>query len=238
MNIAWVKAHQDDAKPICELGIDAKLNCTANRDAKIFRLNVPDHFSPVGAPPVLPLNRAYIALNGTMVTNNFKTILQDNYEAIDIRKYVKRKTGLNDASIDKIDWSALSQNLQRQHLFNQIRLVKFMHNWCKDANSVANCTLAITKFCATLLKSKTAPIIRDVLTYNLSQWILLATGNALSIHRNNLRHNLSLALEEQADIGWENFVKGRVSEWWVKLQQIFYNDVYSSSNYKKELWTA
>eukprot|EP00957_Ditylum_brightwellii_P003622 274278-Ditylum_brightwellii.AAC.1 len=58
-------------------------------------------------------------------------------------------------------------------------------------------------------------------------------GNAPSIHCDNLGHNLSLALEEQADIGWKNFVKGRVSEWWVKLQQIFYNDTYSSSNNKK-----
>eukprot|EP00957_Ditylum_brightwellii_P211227 15365920-Ditylum_brightwellii.AAC.2 len=59
MNVAWVKTHQDDAKPICKLSIDAKLNCTANRDAKLFRLNAPDNFSPVGVPPVLPLNHAY-----------------------------------------------------------------------------------------------------------------------------------------------------------------------------------
>eukprot|EP00957_Ditylum_brightwellii_P166982 12712320-Ditylum_brightwellii.AAC.1 len=104
MSVAWVKAHQDDGKPICELSIYAKLNCTANRDAELFHLNDPDHLSPVGAPPVLPLNHAYLVLNGTVVTNNFKTILQDNYEAINITKYVKRKTGLNDATIDKIDW--------------------------------------------------------------------------------------------------------------------------------------
>eukprot|EP00957_Ditylum_brightwellii_P057598 4367664-Ditylum_brightwellii.AAC.1 len=81
--------------------------------------------------------------------------------------------------------------------------------YCKDANSVAIRTLAITKFHATLLKCKTAPIINDVLTYKLAQWMLLATGNTPSIHCSNLGHNLSLALEEQADIGWESFVKGR-----------------------------
>eukprot|EP00957_Ditylum_brightwellii_P144621 11017310-Ditylum_brightwellii.AAC.1 len=122
MNIALVKAHQDDVKPICKLSVDAQLNCIANKDGEPFCLNAPDHLSPVGAPPMLPLNHTYIVLNGTVVTNNFKTILYDNYKAIDIRKYVKRKTGLNDATIGKIDWSALGQNLQRQHLFNQIRL--------------------------------------------------------------------------------------------------------------------
>eukprot|EP00957_Ditylum_brightwellii_P211228 15365920-Ditylum_brightwellii.AAC.3 len=94
------------------------------------------------------------------------------------------------------------------------------------------------KFQATLFMCKTSPIIRDVLTYKLSQWMRLATGNMLSIHCDNLGHNLRLVLEEQVDIGWENFVKGRVSEWWGKSQEIFYNDVYSLSNYKKEQWTA
>eukprot|EP00957_Ditylum_brightwellii_P071061 5400088-Ditylum_brightwellii.AAC.1 len=122
MSTPWVKAHQDDVKLICKLSIDAQLNCIANKDAELFRLNAPDHLSPVGAPPVLLLSHAYIVLNGTVVTNNFKTILQDNYEAIYIQKYIKRKTGLNDATIDKIDWTALGQNLQRQYLFNQIRL--------------------------------------------------------------------------------------------------------------------
>eukprot|EP00957_Ditylum_brightwellii_P166983 12712321-Ditylum_brightwellii.AAC.1 len=87
MNIAWVKAHQDDAKPICELIIDAKLNCTAVRDAELFCLNAPDHLSQVGVAPVLLLNHVYLVLNGAVVTNNVKTILQDNYEAINIRKY-------------------------------------------------------------------------------------------------------------------------------------------------------
>eukprot|EP00957_Ditylum_brightwellii_P097062 7391474-Ditylum_brightwellii.AAC.1 len=99
MNFAWVKAHQDDVKPICKLSIDAQLNCTVNKDAELFCLNAPDDLSSVGAPPVLLLNHTYIVLNGAVVTNNFKTI----YKAINIRKYVKRKTGLNNATIDKIN---------------------------------------------------------------------------------------------------------------------------------------
>eukprot|EP00957_Ditylum_brightwellii_P053693 4068064-Ditylum_brightwellii.AAC.1 len=109
---------------------------------------------------------------------------------------------------------------------------------CINADSVAINALAITKLCASLLKCKTAPITRDVLTYKLSQLMHLATGNTLSVHCNNLGHNLSLVLEEQADISWENFVKGRVSEQWGKSQHIFYNDVYPSSNYNKEQWTG
>eukprot|EP00957_Ditylum_brightwellii_P006278 476171-Ditylum_brightwellii.AAC.1 len=114
---------------MCELTLDAQINCTANRDSELFRLTAPAHLSPVGAPPELPLNHAYLVVNGTVVTNKLKSILQDNYEATNIRKYIIKKTSLDDATIDKIDWCVLGQNLQRQHLFNQIRLVKFIHNW-------------------------------------------------------------------------------------------------------------
>eukprot|EP00957_Ditylum_brightwellii_P017064 1286915-Ditylum_brightwellii.AAC.1 len=61
-------------------------------------------------------------------------------------------------------------------------------------------------------------------------------GNTPSVQCDNLGHNLSLALEEQAEIGWENFVKGRVSTLWGKSQQIFHNEVYPTSKYKKEQW--
>eukprot|EP00957_Ditylum_brightwellii_P099984 7619702-Ditylum_brightwellii.AAC.1 len=122
MNVSWVKAHQDDTKPMCELTLDAQLNCTTNMDAELFWLTAPAHLCPVGTPPKLLLNHTYLAVNGTVVTNNLKSILQDNYEATDIKKYIKKKASLDDATIDKIDWSALGQNLRRQHICNQIRL--------------------------------------------------------------------------------------------------------------------
>eukprot|EP00957_Ditylum_brightwellii_P145949 11114632-Ditylum_brightwellii.AAC.1 len=185
--------------------------CTIDRDVELFRLTAPAHLSPMGAPLELPLNHAYLVVNGTVVTNHLKSLLQENYEATIIRKYIKKKTSLDDATIDKIDWHAIGQNLQRQHLFNQIRLIKFMHNW---------------------LHCKTAPVISDVLTYKLSQWMNLAMGNIPSVQCDNLGQNLSLAIEEQAEIGWENFVKGR-EQWMRKLitgvWQIFY-DVWKACN--------
>eukprot|EP00957_Ditylum_brightwellii_P040686 3079854-Ditylum_brightwellii.AAC.1 len=60
MSVTWVTAHQDDAKFMCEMILDTQLNCTADRDAELFRLTVPDHFSPEGAPPELRLNHTYL----------------------------------------------------------------------------------------------------------------------------------------------------------------------------------
>eukprot|EP00957_Ditylum_brightwellii_P150135 11432904-Ditylum_brightwellii.AAC.1 len=61
-------------------------------------------------------------VNGTVVMNNLKEILQDNYDAINIRKYIKKKTGLQDNVMDTINWDALGRNLKKQYLFKQIRL--------------------------------------------------------------------------------------------------------------------
>eukprot|EP00957_Ditylum_brightwellii_P057556 4364121-Ditylum_brightwellii.AAC.1 len=93
---------------MCELTLDAQLNYTADRDAKLFRMNAPTQLCPVEAPPELPLNCAYLVINGTVVTNNLKSMLQDNYEANDIRKYIKKKISLDDATMDMIDWGELS----------------------------------------------------------------------------------------------------------------------------------
>eukprot|EP00957_Ditylum_brightwellii_P098420 7498436-Ditylum_brightwellii.AAC.1 len=69
-------------------------------------MNAPAHLHLVEVPPELPLNHAYLVINNTVVTNNLKSILQDIYEATDIRKYIK-KASLDDTFMDMIDWCTL-----------------------------------------------------------------------------------------------------------------------------------
>eukprot|EP00957_Ditylum_brightwellii_P197007 15009004-Ditylum_brightwellii.AAC.1 len=61
-------------------------------------------------------------VNRTVVTNDLKEVLQDNYDAIDIHKHINKKIGLEDNAMDMINWDVLGRNLKKQHLFNQIRL--------------------------------------------------------------------------------------------------------------------
>eukprot|EP00957_Ditylum_brightwellii_P043064 3262678-Ditylum_brightwellii.AAC.1 len=60
MLVSWVKAHQDDNKPMCKLALDAQHNCTADRDAKLFRMNTLVYICSAEAPPKLLLNHAYL----------------------------------------------------------------------------------------------------------------------------------------------------------------------------------
>eukprot|EP00957_Ditylum_brightwellii_P069346 5264460-Ditylum_brightwellii.AAC.1 len=58
-----------------------------------------------------------------------KQFLCDSYTGSDIFKHMWTKTGLSIDDMNKIDWDNLGIALERQQLFNKVRLVKFMYNW-------------------------------------------------------------------------------------------------------------
>eukprot|EP00957_Ditylum_brightwellii_P184558 14056275-Ditylum_brightwellii.AAC.1 len=120
--ISWVKAYQDGKKPFHKFPLNAQLNCIADKDAEQFCTPASPDLQPTEFPPELLQNKAYMIVNGTVVTNNLKEILQNNYDAINIQKYVQQKTDLQDNVMDMINWDALGRNLEKQHLFDQIRL--------------------------------------------------------------------------------------------------------------------
>eukprot|EP00957_Ditylum_brightwellii_P131300 10013935-Ditylum_brightwellii.AAC.1 len=49
---SWVKAHQDDHKPVADLALDAQLNCMADKDA--IRCTVAFPLAPTDVPPEFP----------------------------------------------------------------------------------------------------------------------------------------------------------------------------------------
>eukprot|EP00957_Ditylum_brightwellii_P008477 642840-Ditylum_brightwellii.AAC.1 len=71
---------------------------------------------------------------------------------------------------------------------------------------------AVTKLKGDLQKLKTAPIITTVLIYKINQWLGNTRDRPPQIPDDQVSHQLVLALKEQAEIGWGNFMKGRVSK--------------------------
>ena len=97
-------------------------------------------------------------------------------------------------------------------------------------NIVINCILWYRP------NTKTSPALRTLLRYKLSKWLKLDHGPPPRIYNDKLGRLLSGALEEQHDIGWDNFMKGRLSYKWGEAQQYFYNKFYPSSGYNRERW--
>ena len=81
---------------------------------------------------------------------------------------------------------------------------------CEHIKAVTTRTAAVTKLKGDLRRLKTAPIITTVLIYKINQWTGNTSDKPPQIPGNEVGLHLGLALEEQADIGWENFMKGRV----------------------------
>eukprot|EP00957_Ditylum_brightwellii_P031185 2363324-Ditylum_brightwellii.AAC.1 len=61
------------------------LNCTANKDAEIFQITASAELKLKLAPLELPLTKAYLVLNGTVITNNIQQQLEEYYKTINIK---------------------------------------------------------------------------------------------------------------------------------------------------------
>ena len=97
---------------------------------------------------------------------------------------------------------------------------------------------AVTKLKGDLRKLKTAPIITTVLIYKINQWFGNTGNKPPQIPDDKVGLQLGSALEEQAGIGWENFMKGRVSTKWGETQVLNSKEVHRKNNRQKyKKWT-
>eukprot|EP00957_Ditylum_brightwellii_P127974 9759606-Ditylum_brightwellii.AAC.1 len=101
----------------------------ADSVANYFCFNTPPDLKPFSMPTMFPSLKAFLKINGCTVTGKMKQFLRDSYTGSDIFEHTWTKTGLIIANMNKIDWDNLGTALERQQLFNKVRLVKFMHNW-------------------------------------------------------------------------------------------------------------
>eukprot|EP00957_Ditylum_brightwellii_P027408 2072258-Ditylum_brightwellii.AAC.1 len=89
---------------------------------------------------------------------------------------------------------------------------------CPHDNALSLRSLALTKFKSSLIKMSTAPIIWQVLYYKVAQWCRLPTITPLRILSDSTGNILRDAVDTQHDLGWQNFMKGRVAKQWSQAQ--------------------
>eukprot|EP00957_Ditylum_brightwellii_P176097 13409102-Ditylum_brightwellii.AAC.1 len=88
-----------------------------------------------------------------------------------------------------------------QHLFQ-----------CQHTDAVAVHTLAMTKFRSTLIKMKTAPIIRQIIYHQVAHWCKLPCGLPPSVPTDATGALVLRVDAAQVDIGWNNFIKGKIAK--------------------------
>eukprot|EP00957_Ditylum_brightwellii_P033205 2515993-Ditylum_brightwellii.AAC.1 len=84
-----------------------------------------------------------------------------------------------------------------------------------------------------MINTKTSLALYILRKYKLSQWLKLDQGAPPQIYNDRLGRLLSDALHEQHDIGWDNFLKGRLSHKWGDAQQYVYQKKFPNSGYTR-----
>ena len=106
---------------------------------------------------------------------------------------------------------------------------------CEHIEAETTRAAAVTKLKGDLRKLKTAPIITTVLIYKINQWFGNTGDRPPQIPDDEVGLQLSLAIEEQADIGWENFMKGRVSKKWGERHKYYTQRRYTGKTTDKSM---
>eukprot|EP00957_Ditylum_brightwellii_P049721 3770534-Ditylum_brightwellii.AAC.1 len=101
-----------------------------------------------------------------------------------------------------------------QHLFQ-----------CQHTDTVAVRTLAVTKFRSTLIKMKTAPILCQIIYHQVAHWCKLPSGSPPSVPTDATGALVLRADAAQDDIGWNNFIKGRIVKDWYLAQAHYCREI-------------
>ena len=239
-----VKGHQDKDKPYAELSLAAQLNVDADQLANAFISTHPD----LDYGRVKPLPHAGVQLNlpaGT-VTYKLKRTLRNARTAPPLASKLKKDNDWSDNTFHDINWEASRRALRRLRKA-KVQLVKHLHNMtpvgklvnsynpkypagCPSCNDpietrshVYQCpatTRAIWrhKFLSNLRKKL------ETLNTRLDLQELMLEGvkatlegrEAGTIHAPDTVQDL---FEAQSAIGWDQLLKGRLSNQWSQMQQ-------------------
>eukprot|EP00957_Ditylum_brightwellii_P115190 8784966-Ditylum_brightwellii.AAC.1 len=72
---------------------------------------------------------------------------------------------------------------------------------------------------------RTAPLIRQILYYQVAQWCKLPCGMQPCVPTDTTGALVSRADSTQGNLGWNNFMKGRIAKGWCQAQAQYCRDM-------------
>eukprot|EP00957_Ditylum_brightwellii_P064960 4928035-Ditylum_brightwellii.AAC.1 len=99
----WVKAHQDYHKPVQDLTLNARLNVMVDADANAFRASISLNLELSTMSTIFPSLKAYITINGCVITSKLQHWLKENYTTSDISTHIQTEIGLSISDITLVD---------------------------------------------------------------------------------------------------------------------------------------
>ena len=263
-SIQHIKGHQDDKKPYAELPLPAQLNCDADKLADQYITAFPNKdYSWV---PLLPASGAQLNLPSGTITFKHKRELRLARTSKPLEEKMMLRNQWDPDTFNNIDWEAYRRGLNR-HDKQRSTLIKYHHRILpvgkqvskydkKYSPSCPTCQDPIetqdhlhlcphttreewrTSFMKTLMnkldKIDTDPQLLDLMREGLHSVLFphRHPDNAIKVPTGyeDLAAN-------QADIGWSQILKGKLSIDWQIRQQAYLGDK-STKKKNGQTWTT
>ena len=254
-SVSWVKGHQDDHKKFEDLSLEAQVNVMADELAEDYRLCHPDE--DLSHVPRIGANKAQLNLPWGTVTNKLKLELRLARTEETLVAKICEDNNWTRETFDKVDWTVHGRAINRfDNKFTT--LVKMLHGILPVGRRVHKYDPIYLKSCPTchceeevpahlpicphesreawrqklksnfkkkLEKAHTEPPLIQIATDGL-QAFLDNTDLAMQPY-DPTYHDL---VEEQNEIGWDNFMKGRWSKHWTQMQDDYLSDTKLKTN--------
>ena len=88
----------------------------------------------------------------------------------------------------------------------------------------------ITDLCSSITKIHTSPSIISILKIYIQKWMLNKPHTPNTQLHPNIQHHqeITLAIKQQEKIGWDHFIRGRLSKLWKTAQKSYQGQKYTS----------
>jgi hypothetical protein len=255
--VRHVRGHQDKHTAINNLDRWSRLNVEMDQLAKAY-IEVakvrPRHFSISGEP-------WSIWIENKKITKDIASTIYEIAHVDQIKQYWINKDKVSAEKFSAINWKAIGKAMEQstrsrrvfisKHTVGMCGVGKFMHRWkqrdspncprcgqfedashvwlCSGSNSSEIWEKSLEDLEAWMSSVSTDPDIQDAILHHLKDW---RNGN---VEFREYAHDLRDLIQEQSNIGWQNFFEGWIPSGWEEAQHAFYTLIRSHRTGRR--WT-
>jgi hypothetical protein len=239
--IRYVKAHQNKSKKKHKLDHFAKMNILADDLCKEARA-LPSQKQYY----TFPQNKVDFSLNSNYINSKFAKTTTKAYHSMELCSYLQSKHHWSNATINKVWWNVYYKSSTKLSSNDRIRIIKFIHDklptnkrdhmkYKHHSEECAVCSEKESEDHILHCKSETRKQIRSVWIAEMKHYLSSPhthtdVKNAIMNELENwlnpgsktitfrpISREIQQALETQQNIGWRNFVRGRISMEWGEI---------------------
>ena len=250
VSVVYVKAHQDDQRPVEHLPLMAQLNVEADPLATSYQQQYGTHCPQVLMSPGVGVH--LVSASGTITAKQYKAVILERATSSDLRQYVQEKNKWSESTFEMVNWPAHGKAFRR-FLHCRVHLSKMLHECLptfhqlnKFGGSHRNCPgcghsdetrdhiircqgspRAEWRRCFWSAIDKfhteyqTAPLLRHIFRLTLEEWFQADID--VEVSPILFPVDVRKLLIEQNSIGWRQLFSGRFSIEWSRVQQEYYS---------------